>query len=130
MKFGVCVTNYGETCSTEALRYVAAEAERSGFDSVWCTDHILIPRDSGTPYERIYDSITSIAYLAGVTSRVSLGISSLITAMRNPVVVASQLATVDNLSNGGVMLATSAGRNEKGLSSIGRNFKTRGGRLA
>src|SRR2546422_5978367 len=79
MKFGVCVPNYGETCSTEALRNVAAEAERSGFDSVWCTDHILIPRDSGTPYERIYESITSIAYLAGVTSKVKLGISSLIT---------------------------------------------------
>src|SRR3989449_3161040 len=129
MKFGVCVPNYGETCSTEALRNVAAEAERSGFDSVWCTDHILIPRDSGTPYERIYESITSIAYLAGVTSKVKLGISSLITAMRNPVVVTKQLATVDNLSNGRVMLATSAGWNEKEFSNLGSNFHNRGQRL-
>ncbi len=129
MKFGVCVPNYGETCSTEALRAVAVEAERSGFDSVWCTDHVLIPRNSGTPYERIYDSITSLAYLAGITSRVRLGISSLITAMRNPVVVAKQLATVDNLSNGRVMLATSAGWNEKEFSNLGSNFHSRGRRL-
>src|SRR2546425_12665461 len=129
MKFGVCVPNYGETCSTEALRAVAVEAERSGFDSVWCTDHVLIPRNSGTPYERIYESITSLAYLAGVTSRVRLGISSLITAMRNPVVVARQLATVDNLSNGRVMLATSAGWNEKEFPNLGSNFHNRGRRL-
>ncbi len=129
MKFGVCVPNYGETCSTEALRTVAVEAEQSGFDSIWCTDHVLIPRNSGTPYERVYDSITSLAYLAGVTSRVRLGISSLITAMRNPVIVAKQLATVDNLSNGRVMLATSAGWNEKEFSNLGSNFHNRGQRL-
>lgn len=129
MKFGVCVPNYGETCSTEALRTVAVEAEQSGFDSIWCTDHILIPRNSGTPYERIYDSITSLAYLAGVTRRVRLGISSLIAAMRNPVVVAKQLATVDNLSDGRVMLATSAGWNEKEFSNLGSNFHQRGRRL-
>ncbi len=129
MQFGVCVPNYGETCSPDALRAVAVEAEQSGFDSVWCTDHILIPRNSGTPYERIYDSITSLAYLASVTSRVRLGISSLITAMRNPVVVAKQLATVDNLSNGRVMLATSAGWNQKEFSNLGSNFHNRGRKL-
>src|SRR5712692_9868713 len=105
------------------------EAESNGFDSIWATDHILMPKNSGTPYERILDSITSLAYLAGVTEKVKLGISSLITPMRNPVVVAKQLATIDNLSGGRVMLATSVGWNEKEFSHLGSNFHNSGKRL-
>src|SRR6266496_5572829 len=47
MKLGVCVPNYGESCSVEALRTVAAEAEKQGYDSIWCTDHVLMPKNSG-----------------------------------------------------------------------------------
>ena len=88
-----------------------------------------MPRNSGTPYERIFDSITTLSYLAAITSRVKLGISSLITAMRNPVVVAKQLATIDNLSDGMIMLATSVGWNEKEFAHLGSNFHNRGKRL-
>jgi probable F420-dependent oxidoreductase len=88
-----------------------------------------MPRNSGTPYEKIFDSLTTLAYLAAVTSRVRLGISSLITPMRNPAVVAKQLATIDNLSNGRLMLATSAGWNEPEFSNLGSNFHNRGKRL-
>jgi len=129
MRLGVCVPNYGETSTPDAIRRIAVEAERAGFDSVGCTDHLLMPRNSGTPYETIFESITTLGYLAGVTSKVRLGISSLITAMRNPVVVAKQLATIDNLSNGRVMLATSAGWNEKEFSNLNSNFHNRGKRL-
>ncbi len=111
------------------MRVIAVEAERTGYDSVWCTDHLLMPRNSGTPYERIFDSITTLAYLAATTDRVKLGISSLIIPMRNPVVVAKQLATIDNLSNGRVMLATSPGWNEREFSHLGSNFHNRGKRL-
>jgi probable F420-dependent oxidoreductase len=129
MKFGVCVPNYGDSSSLDALRTVALEAEHEGCDSVWTTDHILMPRNSGTPYEKIFDSVNTLAYLAGITSRVRLGISSLITAMRNPVIVAKQLATIDNLSEGRVMLATSAGWNEREFANLGANFHNRGRRL-
>src|SRR2546427_1011397 len=129
MKFGVCVPNYGESSSAEALRTVALEAESAGCDCLWTTDHILMPRNSGTPYERIFDSIATLSHLAATTDRVRLGISSLITAMRNPVVVAKQLATIDNLSNGRLMLATSAGWNEKEFTHLGSNFHNRGRRL-
>jgi len=129
MKFGICVPNYGETSSTEAIRNVALEAERAGCDSLWTTDHILMPRNSGTPYERIFDSISTLAYLAGITKRVKLGISSLIVAMRNPVVVAKQLATIDNLSGGRLMLAIGAGWNEKEFDHLGSDFHNRGKRV-
>jgi probable F420-dependent oxidoreductase len=129
MKFGVCIPNYGETASIDGLRTVALEAERMGYDSVWTTDHILMGPHSGTPYERIFESITCLAYLASITSTVKLGISSLIMAMRNPAVVAKQLATIDHFSGGRVILATSAGWNENEFQHLGSNFHDRGRRL-
>lgn len=129
MRFGVCIPNYGETTSVDGLRTVAVEAERMGYDSVWTTDHVLMSAQSGTPYEKTFESVTSLAYLASVTSTVKLGISSLIMAMRNPVVVVKQLATIDHFSGGRVMLATSAGWNESEFQHLGSNFHDRGRRL-
>jgi probable F420-dependent oxidoreductase len=129
MKFGVCIPNYGPTASADALSRVAIEAERLGYDSVWTTDHILMPRNSGTPYESIYDSIATLAFIAPQTKTIRLGISSLIVAMRNPVAVAKQLATVDALSGGRVLLAVGVGWNETEFGFVGSNFHDRGRRV-
>jgi probable F420-dependent oxidoreductase len=129
MKFGVCIPNYGVTLSVDSMRTVAVEAEKMGYESIWTTDHLLMPHKSGTPYETILESITSLAYLAAHTTTVKLGVSSLILAMRNPVVAIKQLATVDQLSGGRVMLATSSGWNEREFAHLGSDFHTRGKRL-
>ena len=129
MKFGVCIPNYGKAFSIDGMRTVAVEAEKMGYESVWTTDHILMPQQSGTPYETVLDSITSLVYLAAHTTVVKLGISSLILAMRNPVVAIKQLATVDQLSRGRLMLATSAGWNEREFAHLGSDFNARGKRL-
>jgi len=129
LKFGVCLPNYGETGSADGLRRVALAAEGLGYDSVWTTDHVLMPTNSGTPYERILESITTLGYLVGITSKVRLGISSLIMAMRNPVVAVKQLVTIDNLSSGRLILATSVGWNESEFGHLGSNFHNRGRRL-
>ncbi len=129
MKFGVCIANYGETLSVDGMRTVALEAERMGYESIWTTDHVLMPAQSGTPYEKILESITSLAYLAGLTTKVKLGVSSLIMAMRNPVVAVKQLATIDQVSGGRIMLATSAGWVGKEFAHLGSDFHTRGKRL-
>jgi len=129
MKFGVCVPNYGATSSVESISAVAVEAELLGYDSVWTTDHLLMPRNSGTPYERIFDSLASLAYLAPQTKKVKLGVSSLIVAMRNPVVVAKQLASIDAFSGGRVLLAIGAGWNQREFASVGTDFHDRGRRV-
>jgi alkanesulfonate monooxygenase SsuD/methylene tetrahydromethanopterin reductase-like flavin-dependent oxidoreductase (luciferase family) len=129
MKFGVCIPNYGETLTVDALRTVALEAERMGYDSIWTTDHILMPPQSGTPYERVLESVTTLAYLAALTSSAKLGVSSLIMAMREPVTVTKQLATIDVISGGRVMLATSSGWVEKEFKHLGSDLHTRGRRL-
>ena len=53
----------------------------------------------------------------------------MIIAMRNPAVVAKQLATIDNLARGRLMLAIGAGWNEKEFASLGSNFRNRGRRV-
>ena len=129
MKFGVCLPNYGTISSAEAISAVALEAESLGYDSVWTTDHILMPRNSGTPYERTFDCLTSLAYLAPQTKSVRLGVSSLIVAMRNPVIVAKQLASIDAFSGGRVLLAIGAGWNQREFSFVGSDFHDRGKRV-
>ncbi|MFI5422255.1 MAG: LLM class flavin-dependent oxidoreductase, partial [Nitrososphaerales archaeon] len=129
MKFGVCVPNYGDTMSVEGIRAVGMEAEKLGYDSVWTTDHVLMPSNSGTPYERIIDCLATLIYLAPLTSRVKLGVSSLILGMRNPVIVAKQLATLDAFSGGRVVIAMASGWNEIEFSFVGSDFHTRGKRL-
>jgi len=129
MRFGICIPNYGETLSVESLRKVTLAAEELGYDSIWATDHVLMPRESGTPYERIFDSIGSLCYLASQTTKIKLGVSSLIIAMRNPIVVAKQLASLDNFSNGRTILAIGAGWNEKEFSFVGSDFHSRGKRV-
>lgn len=129
MKFGVCIPNYGEFLDVATLREVATEAENLGYESIWTTDHILMPKHSKTPYERIIDSICTLAYLASHTKRIKLGISSLIIAMRNPVVVAKQLATVDVLCGGRLIVAIGTGWNAEEFSFLGSNFHTRGERV-
>jgi probable F420-dependent oxidoreductase len=126
MKFGVCLPNYGTSSTLETLKQVALKAEKLGFDSVWTTDHVLMPRSSGTPYERIFDSLATLCYLAPQTTTVKLGVSSLIIAMRNPLVVAKQLASLDQFSNGRVILAIGVGWNEREFSFLGSDFHTRG----
>jgi len=130
MKFGIGIANYGETLSVERMRSVAVEAERLHFESIWTTDHILMPRQSGTPYERIFDSIASLAYLASVTQEPKLGISALIIAMRNPIVAVKQLSSIDEFAGGGrLILAMAAGWNEKEFSFLGGEYHRRGKRL-
>jgi len=129
MKFGVCIPNYGETSSVEGITSVTLEAERLGYDSVWTTDHILMSMRSGTPYERIFDSVASLAFVAPRTKRVRLGISCLIVAMRNPAAVAKQLATIDAFSDGRVLLGVGVGWNEREFLNVGSDFHNRGKRV-
>ncbi|MDH2901713.1 MAG: TIGR03619 family F420-dependent LLM class oxidoreductase [archaeon] len=129
LKYGVCLSNYGKEVDLETLRATTMEAEKLGYDSIWLTDHILMPENSGTVYGTILETMTTLGYLAAVTSKVKLGISSLVMALRNPVIVAKQLATIDYLSGGRVTLATGAGWNEDEYSILGSNFHNRGKRL-
>ena len=129
MQVGVCLPNYRALASPEAIARAAGLAEELGFDSVWVTDHVVIP----TPYLSrfgpvFYDPVATLAYVAGLTRRVRLGTTVLILSYRNPIVLAKALATVDQLSGGRLIFGAAAGWAELEFRALGVPFEERGPR--
>ena len=129
MKFGVGLPNYGPNTSFDAIRRVALAAEELGYDSVWTTDHVIVPRTDIVPYGHIYESIVTLAMVAAVTTRVRLGTSIIVLPMRNPVLFAKQAATIDAASGGRMIVGVGVGWNEPEYKNLSANFKNRGKRL-
>lgn len=129
LRFGVVLPSFGPQSSRLALIDTALLAEDLGFDSVWLTDHVALPEADAARFGRIFEAITSLAYLAGVTHRIRLGISALVLPQRNPVVVAKQLATADVLSGGRTLLAVGVGWSAGEYANLGQNFRNRGKRM-
>ncbi|MFN8475330.1 MAG: TIGR03619 family F420-dependent LLM class oxidoreductase [Anaerolineae bacterium] len=127
MQFGLCLPNFpfGVQPSPDALVGVAQAADRSGFYSVWATDHILVPHDKPR-YGLIYEVFTTLAYLGARTDRVRLGTSILVIGLRDAVLVAKQTATIDALTGGRMLLGMGAGYMEGEFQNLGRDFHQRG----
>src|SRR5215469_189734 len=105
MRFGVTLPNYRRLANADSIQHVAERCEELGFDSLWVTDHVVIPEAYRELFgATIYDPISVLAFVAARTHRIELGSAVLVIPYRNPVVVAKQLATIDNLSNGRVVL--------------------------
>ena len=128
MKFGVILPNYGEPASRLATVDTALAAENLGFDSAWVTDHMALPESDGPTYTPIFEALTTTAFLAASTRRIRLGISALVLPQRNPYEVAKQLATIDVLSGGRVMLAVGIGWSKGEFENLGYTFTNRGKR--
>src|SRR5947209_11041334 len=78
--------------------------------------------------ERFFEPTVTLAYLAGQTSRVRLGVSAYVLPYRNPVVTAKQIATLDVLSGGRVVLAVGTGWLREEFEALGVPFAGRGRR--
>jgi probable F420-dependent oxidoreductase len=127
MRFGVVVPNYRKLASPENLVHVARRCEELGYDSLWVTDHVVVPE----PYRAIFgntvfDPLSVLAFLAAHTRRVELGTAVLVIPYRNPVVVAKQLATIDQLSGGRLILGTGCGWAREEFDVLGVPYDERG----
>lgn len=126
MKFGIVLPNFGSGASRLSILDTAHAAERLGYDSVWVTDHLALPQADAERFGNIYETITTLSFLAGSTSHIRLGISSLVLPQRNPVEVAKELATLDVLSGGRLTLATGIGWSQGEYENLGYTFHNRG----
>lgn len=129
MKFGVVLPSYDPRAGRLGILDTALAAEQLGFDSVWLTDHLALSVPDADTFGQIFEAVATLAYLAGSTSRIRLGISSLVLPQRNPVEVAKQLATADVLSGGRVMLAAGIGWAESEYRNLGYPFDDRAERM-
>jgi probable F420-dependent oxidoreductase len=125
--FGIALP-YGPGTSIEAVEAAADAAEGLGWDGVWVTDHLLVDRESADDYGWITEAVTTLAYLAARTKRVKLGASVIVVPMRNAVVLAKELATIDAFSRGRLIAGVGVGWSDDEFSNVGESdhFHVRG----
>lgn len=126
MQFGFILPNLiSPIANANTLITTARLAERVGFDSIWATDHILVPAEHPR-YAHGTEALTTLAYLAGITQRVALGVSVLVLPMRNPIIVAKQIASLAHLSGRAVILGVGVGWIQEEFEFLNANFQQRG----
>ena len=129
MQIGLCLPHYGRAIETSHLLRVAQRADTLGLDSLWVTDHVIVPKDILIAYrEEMLDPLAVLPWLAGVTERIALGTSVIILPYRSPLPVAKLLASVDVLSGGRLIFGAGVGWMEGEFAALGVPFKERGSR--
>ena len=129
MKIGICLPHYGRPIETGRMLDVVGHAEEAGLDSIWVTDHVIVPRDMSLIYrDHMLDPLAVLPWLAGVTSRIALGTSVIVLPYRSPIPVAKLLASVDVLSGGRLIFGAAVGWVEGEFDALGVPLKERGSR--
>lgn len=139
MKFGVFLPISGRAAGSATLTEAAREAEALGYDSVWAADRIVIPWEIKTPYpyseeqqfivppdRPFLEPLSCLAFLAGRTERIMLGMSVLVLPYRHPLYWAKVATTIDHLSNGRLILGVGVGWMAEEFEALGAQFKDRG----
>jgi len=102
----------------------ARAAEDAGFDSIWISDH-LIHRFPGVPDYGIWEAWSLVSALAAVTERVQIGTWVLCSGFRNPALLAKMADTVEEISNGRLILGIGSGWHEPEYTAFGYPFDNR-----
>ena len=124
--FAIAVQNftaYPQMPDAKALVEYGVKMEQLGFDSLWVWDHILLGVEPNFP---IIESLTLLTAIAARTSRIKLGTGILVLPMRNPVILAKQLASMDQLSDGRLLMGMASGWYRREFNAIGVPFEQRG----
>ena len=127
MKFGIAIRNMGPQSSRETIRACARIAEQSGFDALFVSDHLCIPPDqvegSGGRY---LDVLATLGYLAGITDKIRVGVSVLVAPYRPAVLTAKQIATIQELSGGRLIVGVGVGWMQPEFNALGADIRKRG----
>jgi probable F420-dependent oxidoreductase len=142
MNIGVSLPTVGPIGEREFVLDIARAADRAGLHSVWGTDHVIFPKERKTPYpyqrsttEILFspgidwlDPVATMGVVAGATERVEIGTAILVLPYRNPVVLANELASLDRLSEGRIILGIGVGWMVEEFDAIGVPANERGAR--
>lgn len=142
MKFGLRYCNTGRFVDPGPAVELIQAAEEAGFESAWTIEHTVVPAGyapvypysdsgrmgSGADENPRPDPLIWMAYVAAATSRIKLGTGILILPQHNPVITAKQVATLDHLSSGRIMLGIGVGWMKEEFDALGAEFDERGPR--
>ena len=129
MQFGIHLPHAGRQATPALIRRHAVRAEALGFADVWVSEHIIVPRGKFPRSPLFYDPVLTLTWIAAVTERVRLGTSVLVLPMRHPLPLAKELATLQNLSKGRLILGAGVGWLEEEFAALGVPFRERGRRM-
>jgi probable F420-dependent oxidoreductase len=130
MKLGVALRSMGLQSSRETLLACARAAEAAGCDHVWVQDHLAIPPDDAEGSGgRYLDPLAALAFLAGATSRIGLGTGVINLPYRPPLPTAKAIATLQELSQGRVLLGVGVGWMAAEFRALGVPRAERGRRM-
>ncbi len=120
---------------------VAQTADNLGYDLLMVSDHLVVPRvipsnypyteDGTPPFDRStpwLDPLVSLGFVASATKRILLGTNILILPLRDPTLVAKQVATLDQLSNGRLLLGVGTGWMQAEFDTVGLAYENKGRR--
>ena len=129
MKYGIHLPHAGEQATPALIRRHAERAEDLGLEDVWVSEHIIVPRDKFPRSPLFFDPVLSLTWAAAVTKRVKLGTTVLVLPMRHPLPLAKELATLQNFSEGRLILGAGSGWLKEEFAALGVPFEERGRRL-
>jgi probable F420-dependent oxidoreductase len=130
MELGIHLPHIGRKASPENIKRAAMQAEELGLADVWVSEHIIVPKDANyPPSSNFWDPVLTLTWAAACTERVRLGTSVLVLPMRHPLPLAKELATLQNLSKGRLILGAGVGWLEAEFDALGVPFKERGRRM-
>ena len=141
MKFGLRYCNVGRFVDPANAVELLQAAEEAGFESAWTVEHTVVPLGYASQYPYsptgrmgprddmpIPDPLIWMAYMAAATSRIRLATGILILPQHNPVITAKQVASLDGMSGGRIILGIGVGWLKEEFDTIGAPFAERGAR--
>jgi probable F420-dependent oxidoreductase len=139
MDLGVFLPISGRATGPDTLLEAARSAEAQGFAAVWSADRVVTPWTIATPYpysashefivppdRPFLDSLTCLAFLAGGTKSINLGISVLVLPYRHPLAWARVAVSIEQLSRGRLIMGVGVGWMEEEFAALGVPFADRG----
>ena len=132
MKLGLYVHNSGPLASPAVIRDLAIEAERRGYDGCWTNEHVMPAHTpdydwpSKGAYVPCYGVQSTLAYIAGLTTRVRLGSAVQVLPYHQTYELARAIATLDQFSDGRVIAGVAGGWNAQEMDYLGFRFADRG----
>ena len=134
MKIGLFAINYGTCADPEVAVRVARHAEAAGFESVWTGEHVALPDPAPRGFTMpaslpLLDTIAALTLVAAHTSTIKVASGIIVLPLRNPVILAKELASVDVVSNGRLTAGFGAGYVAAEFAAAGVPMAGRGVRM-